>query len=140
MALRDGVRSNECTNGVCMKMAFVERSGNAHVWRSCIPNAKDQIRTDCTKIASGEGRKFCDLQTFPIFFLPFRKNTNKFVAIMTSGLSRKLVFTEKLTVFFKGLLEVCTCDGNLCNSTSLLNSSTLLVLLISMSCLLVNFL
>ncbi|CAL2051533.1 unnamed protein product [Caenorhabditis brenneri] len=68
-ALRDGVRSNECSNGVCMKMIFQEKNGISHVWRSCIPNAKEQIRSDCTKITSGEGN-----------------------------------------------LEVCTCDGNLCNS------------------------
>ncbi|CAI5455751.1 unnamed protein product [Caenorhabditis angaria] len=71
LALRDGVKSTECSNGVCMKMIFQERNGVSHVWRNCIPNAKEQIRSDCTKITSGEGD-----------------------------------------------LEVCTCDGNLCNISS----------------------
>ncbi|PIC20856.1 hypothetical protein B9Z55_025903 [Caenorhabditis nigoni] len=79
-ALRDGVRSNECSNGVCMKMIFQEKSGISHVWRSCIPNAKEQIRSDCTKITSGEGN-----------------------------------------------LEVCTCDGNLCNSGATFKIVTLLL-------------
>ncbi|KAF1749158.1 hypothetical protein GCK72_025625 [Caenorhabditis remanei] len=80
-ALRDGVRSNECSNGVCMKMIFQEKNGINHVWRSCIPNAKEQIRSDCTKITSGEGN-----------------------------------------------LEVCTCDGNLCNSGTTFKILTALLL------------
>uniref|UniRef100_A0A914X0J0 UPAR/Ly6 domain-containing protein qvr n=1 Tax=Plectus sambesii TaxID=2011161 RepID=A0A914X0J0_9BILA len=67
-ALRSGVRSQECEDGVCMKMWFKEKNGNSQVWRSCIPNAVDQIRSDCTRISSSEGD-----------------------------------------------MEVCTCDGNLCN-------------------------
>ncbi|CAI79224.1 UPAR/Ly6 domain-containing protein qvr [Caenorhabditis elegans] len=86
-ALRDGVRSNECSNGVCMKMIFQEKSGINHVWRSCIPNAKEQIRSDCTKITSGEGN-----------------------------------------------LEVCTCDGNLCNND--VNLNLILIIMFSAAVLL----
>ncbi|CAI2358234.1 unnamed protein product [Caenorhabditis sp. 36 PRJEB53466] len=81
LALRDGVRSSECGQGVCMKMIFQEKNGISHVWRSCIPNARDQIRSDCTKISSGEGN-----------------------------------------------LEVCTCDGNLCNGAVQLKTFAMSVL------------
>uniref|UniRef100_A0A914E770 Uncharacterized protein n=1 Tax=Acrobeloides nanus TaxID=290746 RepID=A0A914E770_9BILA len=33
IALRDGVRSQECENGVCMKMWFKERNGNSQIVR-----------------------------------------------------------------------------------------------------------
>ncbi|KAK0396637.1 hypothetical protein QR680_001796 [Steinernema hermaphroditum] len=67
-AIRSGVRSQECENGVCMKMWFKEKNGNSQVWRSCIPKSQEQIRSDCTRISSSQGD-----------------------------------------------MEVCTCDGNLCN-------------------------
>lgn len=72
IALRGGVRSQECENGVCMKMWFSEKNGiGQQVWRSCIPNSQEQIRSDCTRISSSQGD-----------------------------------------------MEVCTCDGNLCNAAS----------------------
>lgn len=43
------------------------------MWRTCIPSAKGQVRTDCTKISSSEGD-----------------------------------------------MEVCTCEGDLCNGASTL--------------------
>uniref|UniRef100_A0AC35G3X6 Uncharacterized protein n=1 Tax=Panagrolaimus sp. PS1159 TaxID=55785 RepID=A0AC35G3X6_9BILA len=55
VALRSGVRSQECIDGVCMKMWFKEKNGNSQVWRSCIPNAQEQIRSDCTRITSSQG-------------------------------------------------------------------------------------
>uniref|UniRef100_A0A1I7Z433 UPAR/Ly6 domain-containing protein qvr n=1 Tax=Steinernema glaseri TaxID=37863 RepID=A0A1I7Z433_9BILA len=70
-AIRSGVRSQECENGVCMKMWFKEKNGNSQVWRSCIPKSQEQIRSDCTRISSSQGD-----------------------------------------------MEVCTCDGNLCNFSS----------------------
>ncbi|GMR60312.1 hypothetical protein PMAYCL1PPCAC_30507, partial [Pristionchus mayeri] len=54
-ALRSGVRSQVCDNGVCMKMWFQQKDGTANVWRSCIPNAREQIRSDCTRISSAQG-------------------------------------------------------------------------------------
>lgn len=36
-------------------------AGNSQVWRSCIPNAVDQIRSDCTRISSSEGGWSSDL-------------------------------------------------------------------------------
>lgn len=54
------------------------------MWRTCIPSAKGQVRTDCTKISSSEGDmevctcegEFCNgastllkLPLFVIFFL-----------------------------------------------------------------------
>lgn len=30
-------------------------SGGNQIWRTCIPNGKGQVRTDCTKVVSGEG-------------------------------------------------------------------------------------
>uniref|UniRef100_A0A0N5AKK9 UPAR/Ly6 domain-containing protein qvr n=1 Tax=Syphacia muris TaxID=451379 RepID=A0A0N5AKK9_9BILA len=55
LALRSGVKSQECDNGVCMKMWFKEKQGKSQVWRSCIPNGKLQIRADCTRISSSLG-------------------------------------------------------------------------------------
>uniref|UniRef100_A0AC34PWD1 Protein quiver n=1 Tax=Panagrolaimus sp. JU765 TaxID=591449 RepID=A0AC34PWD1_9BILA len=80
IALRSGVRSQECENGVCMKMWFREKNGNSQVWRSCIPNAQEQIRSDCTRITSSQGD-----------------------------------------------MEVCTCDGNLCNKSALSSTNILLL-------------
>ncbi|VDD96405.1 unnamed protein product [Enterobius vermicularis] len=54
LALRSGVKSQECDNGVCMKMWFKEKQGK-RLWRSCIPNGKEQIRSDCTRISSSQG-------------------------------------------------------------------------------------
>ncbi|TMS36273.1 hypothetical protein L596_003475 [Steinernema carpocapsae] len=54
-AIRSGVRSQECENGVCMKMWFKEKNGNSQVWRSCIPKSQEQIRSDCTRISSSQG-------------------------------------------------------------------------------------
>jgi len=68
-AVRSGASLEDCVKGVCMKMWFRERSGRIQIWRTCIPNAKGVVRTDCTKITSSEGD-----------------------------------------------MEVCTCDGNACNS------------------------
>uniref|UniRef100_A0A915EPT6 UPAR/Ly6 domain-containing protein qvr n=1 Tax=Ditylenchus dipsaci TaxID=166011 RepID=A0A915EPT6_9BILA len=70
-ALRSGVRSQECEDGVCLKMWFREAQGSAQVWRSCIPNSQNKIRPDCTRILSSQGE-----------------------------------------------MEVCTCDGNLCNAST----------------------
>ena len=38
-----------------MKMWFRERHGEQQVWRSCIRGAQGKIRSDCTKITSGDG-------------------------------------------------------------------------------------
>ncbi|KAK6765980.1 hypothetical protein RB195_025722 [Necator americanus] len=70
LALRGGVRNQECSQGVCMKMVIQQKDGMSYVWRSCISQANKQIRQDCTRVSSSEGN-----------------------------------------------LEVCTCDGNLCNNS-----------------------
>ncbi|CAJ0564968.1 unnamed protein product, partial [Mesorhabditis spiculigera] len=69
-AIRSGVKNQNCEDGACMKMWFQEVNGASHVWRSCIPNARDQIRSDCTRVSTSQGE-----------------------------------------------MEVCTCTGNLCNSS-----------------------
>ncbi|KHN88465.1 hypothetical protein Tcan_06423 [Toxocara canis] len=55
LALRSGTRSHACDDGVCMKMWFKEISGNSHVWRGCVPNAHQHVRSDCTRISSSQG-------------------------------------------------------------------------------------
>jgi len=55
VAVRSGALLEDCEKGVCMKMWFQERSGKVQIWRTCIPNAKGVVRTDCTKITSSEG-------------------------------------------------------------------------------------
>ncbi|CEF70914.1 Hypothetical protein SRAE_X000024400 [Strongyloides ratti] len=55
IALRSGAKSQECENGICMKMSLMYLNRTSKVWRGCIPKSKNQIRTDCTKISSNEG-------------------------------------------------------------------------------------
>uniref|UniRef100_A0A0K0DYZ6 UPAR/Ly6 domain-containing protein qvr n=1 Tax=Strongyloides stercoralis TaxID=6248 RepID=A0A0K0DYZ6_STRER len=55
VALRSGAKSQECENGICMKMELTQVNGTSNVWRGCIPKSKDQIRPDCTKISSNQG-------------------------------------------------------------------------------------
>uniref|UniRef100_A0A183BIA8 Protein quiver n=1 Tax=Globodera pallida TaxID=36090 RepID=A0A183BIA8_GLOPA len=71
-ALRHGVRSQSCTEGICLKLWFRDhqRGGDGHVWRWCAPNGEGRLREDCTRIRSSQGE-----------------------------------------------LELCTCEGNLCNGS-----------------------
>ncbi|KAL3095404.1 hypothetical protein niasHS_007503 [Heterodera schachtii] len=72
-ALRHGVRSQLCSDGICLKLWFRDhqKGGDGHVWRWCAKNAEGRLRADCTHIKSS-----------------------------------------------KGELEVCTCEGNLCNGSA----------------------
>ena len=78
------MKNQNCEDGACMKMWFQAKngafasnfipqnfriqealriykrlilvSGDSHVWRSCIPKAREQIRSDCTKVSSSQGK------------------------------------------------------------------------------------
>ncbi|CAD5214808.1 unnamed protein product [Bursaphelenchus okinawaensis] len=55
IAIRAGAKSQECEAGSCLKMSIKEKSGNSFVWRSCLPDSKDSVTTDCTKVTTRTG-------------------------------------------------------------------------------------